>query len=210
MGPGARWRHRRAPHPEETWQPGHNRSGPNWKELTWRSAERGVCPSVWWTSARLSGPVPEWIRNRLLGVGRQGRWIFGVLFPFQLSEAVESVQDGTSHALGDLVLPRPVPGDFLTLHLLGLSLPSLLVQAECCTRASRILPVLQVHGLRSIGEQFWGFLCRNFLRRKAIHHLNNSFQIDRNDSLMIPFRTFDHRSKIVISEGKGFKPENAR
>lgn len=149
-------------------------------------------------------------RNRLLGVGRQGRWIFGVLFPFQLSEAVESVQDGTSHALGDLVLPRPVPGDFLTLHLLGLSLPSLLVQAECCTRASRILPVLQVHGLRSIGEQLWAFLCRNFLRRKAIHHLNNSFQIDRNDSLMIPFRTFDHRSKIVISEGKGFKPENAR
>lgn len=145
-----------------------------------------------------------------------GCWVWGdrgkgyLGFGFQLSEAAESVHDGTSHALRDLVLPRPVPGDFLTLHLLGLSLPSLLVQAECFTRASRILPVLQFHVLSSIGEQLWAFLCCRFLRREAIHHLNNSFQIDRNDSLMIPFRTFDHRSKIVISEGKGFQPQNAR
>lgn len=79
VGPVARWRHQHAPHPEETWQPRHNRSGPNWKELSWRPAERGVCPSARGISARACrDPCPSGSVTRRGGLWRKwGRGLEG-------------------------------------------------------------------------------------------------------------------------------------
>lgn len=101
----------------------------------------------------------------------------------------------------------------ISLHFTSWTLVSSNGKAESWTKALRILPVLQFCVLSINGEKLWGFLWCRLLSREAIRYLfklSNRYQRDRNDSSIIPFRTFDSRCKFVISEGKSFKPENAR